>query len=313
MKTAISATLVASLGLVSPALGQETRQAAESARAPQYRISVVASGLARPTGIAVKGSDELYFTELPTPGVAGPAGGRNRVSRLDLESGEIENLTTGEPEPTNLAVASDGDVYWTCKSAGVILRHMEDAGVSLAASNLNAPSGLSVFRRDTLVYTEVPTPGVPGSAGGRNNVSALLPFGKFIINAGEPEPVDVVVSRRGDLYWTCKTAGVILRRSIDTGAVTPLLTGLDSPTGIALDHQGQTLVFTEVPTPGVSGAAGGRNRVRAMNLRTGAVRSINDGDPEPTDVAVARNGNIYWTCTSAGVIVEAKRIGRRDR
>ncbi len=74
------------------------------------------------------------------------------------------------------------------------------------------------------------------------------------------------------------------------------------------------LVFTEVPTPGVAGSQGGKNRVRAMNLRTGAVRSINEGDPDPTDVAVARNGNIYWTCTSAGVIVEARRVGgRRER
>ena len=36
-----------------------------------------------------------------------------------------------------------------------------------------------------------------------------------------------------------------------------------------------------------------------------------DEDPEPTDVAVARNGNLYWTCTSAGVIIEAKRRGAR--
>jgi hypothetical protein len=57
--------------------------------------------------------------------VAGPNGGVNRVSRLDIESGDIENITTGEPEPTNLAIGSDGDVYWTCKSAGVILRLME--------------------------------------------------------------------------------------------------------------------------------------------------------------------------------------------
>jgi sugar lactone lactonase YvrE len=125
--------------------------------------------------------------------------------------------------------------------------------------------------------------------------------------------VDVVVSRRGDLYWTCRTAGVILKRSIDTGVVAPILTGLASPTGIALDHKGETLVFTEVPTPGVSGAQGGRNRVRALTLRTGSVRSINEGDPEPTDVAIARNGNIYWTCTSAGVIVEARRVSRRER
>ena len=307
MKSVISATIVALLGVVSPAAAQQTAPA----QTQQYKLSVIASGLQKPTGIAIRGSDELYFTELPTPGVAGPAGGRNRVSRLDLESGEIENITTGDPEPTNLAVASDGDVYWTCKSAGVILRLMEDGGVSPFATNLASPSGITVWRRNTVVYTEVPTPGVPGSQGGRNNVSVIHGLGKFVISSGEPEPVDVVVSRSGDLYWTCKTAGVILRRSIATGAITPLLTGLASPTGIALDHKGETLVFTEVPTPGVPGSQGGRNRVRALNLRTGALRSINEGDPQPTDVAVARNGNIYWTCTSAGVIVEAKRLGGR--
>lgn len=304
MKLVIGATIVALLNIPSPALAQQSS-------VPEYKLSVVARGLQRPTGIAIRGSDELYFTELPTPGVPGPADGKNRVSRLDIESGEIENITTGEPEPTNLAVASDGDVYWTCKSANVILRLMEDGGVAPFATNLNRPSGITVFRRNTVVYTEVPTPGVPGSKGGTNTVSVIHGGHKFVISKGEPEPVDVVVSRSGDLYWTCRTAGVILRRSMATGAITPLLTGLASPTGIAIDHKGETLVFTEVPTPGVPGTQGGKNRVRAMNLRTGAVRSINEGDPEPTDVAVARNGSIYWTCTSAGVIVEAKRVGRR--
>ena len=311
MKSVISATIVAFLGVVSPAAAQ---QATSAPAAPQYTLSVVARGLQKPTGIAIKGSDELYFTELPTPGVPGPLGGRNRVSRLDIESGDIENITTGEPEPTNLAIGGDGDVYWTCKTAGVILRLVEDSGVSLFASNLASPSGITVFRRNTVLYTEVPTPGVPGSQGGRNNVSAIVGFGKVVVSSGEPEPVDVVVARNGDLYWTCKTAGVILKRSFATGVVAPLLTGLASPTGIALDYKGETLVFTEVPTPGVPGSQGGRNRVRALNLRTRAVHSVNEGDPQPTDVAVARNGNIYWTCTSAGVIVEAERIrSRRDR
>ena len=310
MKAVFGATVVALLGVVSPLAAQT--EATSAAAAPRYRMSVVASGLQRPTGIAVRGSDDIYFTELPTPGVPGPAGGTNRVSRLDVGTGEIENITTGEPEPTNLAVASDGDVYWTCKSAGVILRLMEEGGVSLFASGLRAPSGITVWRRNAVVYTEVPTPGVPGSQGGLNNVSVIHGLGKFVINAGEPEPVDVAVSRAGDLYWTCKSAGVILRRSIATGQVTPLLTGLAAPTGIALDHKGETLYFTEVPTPGVPGSQGGRNRVRALTLRTGALRTIDEGDPEPTDIAVARNGNLYWTCTSAGVIVEAKRLGRRE-
>lgn len=311
MKTMNGATLVALLAVVSPVAAQDGAKAPSSA-APRYRTSVIASGLQRPTGIAIRGSDDIYFTELPSPGVPGSAGGSNRVSRLDVETGEIEVITTGEPEPTNLAVAGDGDVYWTCKSAGVILRLMEDGGVSPFATGLNAPSGITVFRRNAVVYTEVPTPGVPGSQGGRNNVSVIHGLGKFVINAGEPEPVDVVVSRAGDLYWTCKSAGVILRRSASTGLVAPLLTGLAAPTGIALDHKGETLYFTEVPTPGVPGSQGGRNRVRAVQLRTGAVRTIDEGDPEPTDIAVARNGNLYWTCTSAGVIVEARRVGRRE-
>ncbi len=47
----------------------------------------------------IRGSDELYFTELPTPGVAGPNGGRNRVSLLDLESGDIAPLTRPQIGP----------------------------------------------------------------------------------------------------------------------------------------------------------------------------------------------------------------------
>ena len=154
--------------------------------------------------------------------------------------------------------------------------------------------------------TEIPSPGVPGA---NNAVSVLKGNDKTVISMGEPEPTDVAVARNGDLYWTCKTAGVILRRS--NGQTSVFLDGLASPSGIALDHKNETLYFTEVPTPGVAGSAGGLNKVRMLNLATRALRTIHAGDPEPTDVAVARNGNVYWTCTSAGVIVEAKRTGRQ--
>jgi hypothetical protein len=49
----------------------------------------------------------------------------------------------------------------------------------------------------------------------------------------------------------------------------------------------------------------GANRVWEVDLRTGVRRVVHAGDPEPTDVTVAQDGRIYWTCTSAGVIVEA--------
>jgi hypothetical protein len=47
---------------------------------------------------------------------------------------------------------------------------------------------------------------------------------------GEPEPTDIAVGRKGDLYWTCKTAGVILERDAH-GEVGVLIGGLNSPSG----------------------------------------------------------------------------------
>lgn len=263
-----------------------------------YTFKVVASGLARPTGIAVGGWKTLYFTEVPTPGVAG---GLNGVSSLDLDSGDITVLHQGEPEPVNLALSREDEIYWTCKSAGVILKMTEEGDTMPVLTDLHQPTGISIGRRGTVYFTEVPTPGV---GGGDNAVVSFDGTTKTILSSGEPEPTDVVVDKHGTLYWTCKSAGVILERR--NGQTSVLLDNLDHPTGIALDKSGKNLYFTEVPTPGQSGQDGGYNRVSVLNLNRGRVRVIHSGDPEPTDVAVAPNGNVYWTCTSAGVIVEAR-------
>ena len=206
------------------------------AAAQRFRFEVVANNLDRPLGIAVDGSEDLYFTEVPNPGV--PDAG-NRVSHLDLVRGRITRISMGEPEPTHLAVARNGDVYWTCKSAGVILRRVEESGLrEVFATGLAAPSGISVGRFGGVYVTEIPTPGV---GGGENKVSVLRGNGKSVISMGEPEPTDVVVTRNGDVYWTCKTAGVILRRS--EGRTSVFLAGLESPSGIAVDHRGETVVL----------------------------------------------------------------------
>jgi sugar lactone lactonase YvrE len=291
----LKAILIVALLLTSTAVG--------FAQHPRYGFSVIAAGLDRPVGITVEGSETVYFTLVPTPGVGG---GSNGVAKLDLETGAITMLHVGEPEPTNIAIDREGDLYWTCKSAGVILRQTEEGTTSQFLGGLEQPSGVSVGKRGNVYFTEIPNPGVPNAG---NRVSVTNGNTKVILHQGDPEPTDIVVSRNGSLYWTCKSAGVLLRRV--NGETTVLLDGLNNPVGIALDHKGETLYFTEVPTPGVPGNAGGQNRVNALDLRTKTVRVIHEGDPEPTDVAVARNGNVYWTCTSAGVIVEAKRIGQR--
>ena len=109
--------------------------AAGLANHPRYQFSVVASGLERPVGITVDGSETLYFTVIPTPGVAG---GANGVAKLDLETGQITMLHVGEPEPTHIAIDRQGDLYWTCKSAGII-KQTEEGTTSVLLDCLERP------------------------------------------------------------------------------------------------------------------------------------------------------------------------------
>lgn len=267
-----------------------------------YQTRVVARGLNRPTGIVAEGNNTLYITQLPTPGVAGPDGGMNRVDKINISSGRVTLLTMGEPEPTNLALDCRGQLYWTCKSAGVILERNRRGKVTPFLTGLAQPSGIAVDRWSRVYFTSLPTPGVSGSQGGENTVNVSNGSETLVLTMGEPEPTDIAVTRRGEAYWTCKSAGVILKRTVD-GTVSLVLSGLSAPTGIALDSRCEKLYFTEVPTPGV---AGGMNKVSVYDLDEGELSVVNIGDPEPTDITVSRDGTVYWTCSSAGVIVEAK-------
>lgn len=286
--------------------------AASAGLAAEYQTQVVVRGLERPTGIVAQGSGTLYITQLPTPGVGGRMGGRNTVDRIHLRSGTLVNLTRGEPEPTNLALDRRGTLYWTCKSAGVILERSRHGQVSLFLGDLAQPSGIAVDRWDNVYFTLLPTPGVPGSMGGENTVNVSDGEEIEVLSRGEPEPTDIAVSPEGDAYWTCKSANVILRRRAADGMVSLLLKDLDQPVGIALDRRGRTLFFTEVPTPGVPGSMGGRNKVSELDLHAMTLSVVDFGDPEPTDVTIASNGHIFWTCSSAGVIVEATPVENEE-
>jgi hypothetical protein len=277
---------------------------AGTASGQQYTTKVVARDLKRPTGISVSLSGKVYFTELPTPGVGGAAGGTNTVNVLNPNNGKIRNLATGEPEPTNLATTFCGDVYWTCKSAGVILT-LENGAPKLVVGDLTKPTGIAAYPLGVLqFFTEVPTPGVNGANGGTNKVYAFLESAnrEVLLDEGDPQPSDVAVDLVGNVYWTCTSAGVIVKLS--GGKVEVIARDLKSPTGLATDYLGN-LYFTEVPTPGVSGAKGGTNKVSKLKISSGAITVINEGDPDPIDVTAHPDGTVYWTCRSAGVIVEA--------
>ena len=178
--------------------------------------------------------------------------------------------------------------------------------ISVIAKGLSRPTGIATTRDGGVYFTQVPTPGV---GGGLNSVNKLNADGTIsTLHQGEPEPTNITIAKDGSIYWTCKSAGVILEQMPD-GTTKRLLGGLNKPSGIAIDSSGENVYFTEVPTPGVKGINGGTNTVKKLNIATGVITTLHTGDPEPTDIAVDRQGNVYWTCKSAGVIVEQTAAG----
>ena len=281
-----------------------------SSHAQEFNKEVLIDGLNSPVGIHADLYGNLYFTEVPSPG---EAGADNTVNRYRLRNGRTRVISEGEPYPSNLSADLRGNVYWTCQSAGVILKatRFGRGDKSVILEGLSNPVGIDIpLFKDIPVFTQIPTPGVPGTEGGENEVNAALDFfgSKFVVplSEGEPEPSDVAVGLDGTVYWTCKTAGVILKRTTD-GDVSLVLDGLNSPVGIDVDYWGR-IYWTEVPTPGVSGDDGGENKVLRYSPRSGETLVISEGEPEPVDVTVNYYGNrIYWTCKTAGVIVRAYR------
>ena len=274
-----------------------------------FKKEILIDNLDQPQGIAVDLKGNLFFTEVPQPGVFG---GENRVSRYRF--GRTKVIAQGEPYPTNLTVDFAGNVYWTCQTAGVILRSARrgNRAPEMFLTGLNNPVGIDapLFFPGLIGFTEVPTPGVNGDNGGENKVKlGLNVFGRELtgtLSDGEPEPSDIAIANNGTMYWTCKTAGVILKRDI-SGEISVVKSGLDSPVGLDIDFHGR-LYWTEVPTPGVSGEDGGRNRVVLYIPWRDRTVVISEGEPEPADVAVSYFGReVYWTCKTAGVIIRAKR------
>ncbi len=271
--------------------------------AQHYSKKILLKGLKAPRGIAVHASGDLYFTQVPEPG---KFSSKNLVSMWDRKSGKVQTLVSGEPAPTNIVARPDRTLYWTCVTAGVIMMR-KGTSMKLVASKLKRPTGIDVGATGEVYFTQIPTPGLPGSKGGKNELSVIRGGKVVTLAMGEPEPTDVVLDAKGNAWWTCRTAGVILRRDAKTKKIEKVLDRLDKPVGIAMDAMGD-LYFTEVPTPGVFGSKGGRNKVWRYSPSDKVLTLISFGEPYPADVAVSSDGSrVYWTCMTAGVIFEATR------
>ena len=293
---AVQCTVLTAVILSPPALAVPVDVNAEVNAQPQPRV--VVSGLARPTGIVAADRETLLIA---VAGSATATGGQGAVVQIDLATGELTVLELGGSAPLRVAVDAEGRPLWSSPAQGKVWRRHADGAARQVVSEASAVSGLALDGRGRLYFTSAPA----GSSGARiSQVSMLDGDQVTVLRASEPEPTDITAGRDGDLYWTNASAGAIVHQS-PGGVLEVVVSGLDRPYGLYLDESRGLLYFTEVPTPGVAGDAGGRNAVSVLDLGSRAITVISRGDAEPSDVAVTPDGRVFWVSTATGTVVEA--------
>ncbi len=263
------------------------------AAAAPFTFTQVASGLARPAGLALGGANTLVISQESTnPQDAS-------IARIDLRTGALRVQGADPAVRSGIAANHAGRIYWVDANRGALMTQGATDGAPsvLHAGGMLPATALAVDSADR-VYLAGTTSGGTAAVIVRGGAISAIP------DPAGPEKTTLVAAATGDLYWTSSAAGLIYHRAPD-GSGSVVLSGLNAPRGLALDASENLLYFTEVPTPGMAGASGGKNTVNALDLTSMTRTVIHSGDPQPSAVAVAPNGNVYWTSTSRGVIMAA--------
>ena len=155
-----------------------------------------------------------------------------KIQRFNLDGSNFEsNLVTGLNNLDEIAVdAAGGKIYWTeqtGENTGRVRRaDLDGSNVELVKELNNVPQGIAVDPSNGKLY-------LTNSRGKvqRFNLDGSNFEWNFIVNLSSPQGIAVDVAGR-KIYWTEKTG--IRRANLDGTNIQGVVTGLRSPTGIAM-------------------------------------------------------------------------------
>jgi hypothetical protein len=192
--------------------------------------SVVASGLASSTGLALTADHSLLIDQRPfAPRDA-------TVAKLDLRTGAPPMSTdlAGLPQSvSSTAVAANADQYQANTEEGAIYRRMAHGTSSrlgppeLLLAGLDHPLAVAPDPSGTILsFTEVPTPGLGGELGGRNtiNVFDLTTRTRTVLNHGDAQPAGIALAADGTVYWANTARGMVMSACSKRSPTAPLAT-----------------------------------------------------------------------------------------
>lgn len=158
---------------------------------------------------------------------------------------------------------------------------------------------LRTSRRVRIYWTDNTADAVMGVDGNGANLETLVSTGP-----GQSGPAAIAAA--GDaIYWGDLLKNTISRASVDGANAKTIVTGVDSPFGIALDMQAEKMYWTDQAARKIQRANLDGSAVEDVitNLGGGSGRGIIDLDIDSI------NGTIYWTELSNRVIQRANLDG----
>ena len=283
---------------------------------------------------------KIYWTN-----VRGARGDSNTIFRSDIERAGGTDLLESWPEsPSGLALdLPEGKVYWTDEGdwantpvdgspAGRIRRANMDGSepeTLLDVWDMTEPHGIDVDLRNRKIYwAETGSYHWPGGGaihrmgiGGSQHETLLTDISPWDLaldvqagkmywtDTGEIETYNQI--RSGNRRADSPSNGKILRSELDGTNIETIVSGLDSPRGIALDLANGRVYWTD---EGALSPYEPDGAIRRANLDGSGMETLVQGLGEPNSIALdLAAGKMYWTDAFTHKIVSANLDGSEVR
>ena len=191
-------------------------------------VGHIITGLVSPSGIALDvSSGKIYWTDT----------GMSKIQRANLDGSGVEDLvTTAVILPIGIALdTAGGKMYWTEASPAdfnISRAELDGSNVEPLITGLDSPSGIALdVSSGKMYWTDTGTSKIQRANLDGSELEDLVTTGVIL-------PIRIALDiAGGQMYWTEGSPAdfMIGRADLDGTNVGYIVTGLDSPSGIALD------------------------------------------------------------------------------
>ena len=200
--------------------------------------------------------------------------GENEISTVDINTGDVTAMMTGQARPRGLAFDEEDNLY--VSGIDQVFKFNPETHIfATVASELSGPRGLVFNNAGTLYVVESDTGEISEIQTDTGEAISLV--------TGLSRPMSIAFDQNGVLYVAEADSGEIsIVKDLTIGAVT-LVSGLKRPMSIAFDRNG--LLYVAETESGI---------ISTVDVNTGAMTPWEVGDlSHPVALAFDENGMLY--------------------